>query len=220
MDVAINGGGISVSVVDQFKRPVKDGRIIVKFNNGTQTLNLINGNATIPFSLSDGIYDVEVNYESESYNASHANLTFEILLKIDLPSNNVYCFNSNYRVVLHDQYGQSISNKTLIFTLNKGEFEKVSDESGEIFLPIDLGVGKYVITITNPINNESVSQNIEVHPRLSDNRDIVMYYGANSYYRVRVHDDFGKALSGETVKIIVGGKRLFRQNRQKRICNP
>ena len=209
VDVAINGGGISVSVVDQFKRPVKDGRIIVKFNNGTQTLNLINGNATIPFSLSDGIYDVEVNYESESYNASHANLTFEILLKIDLPSNNVYCFNSNYRVVLHDQYGQSISNKTLIFTLNKGEFEKVSDESGEIFLPIDLGVGKYVITITNPINNESVSQNIEVHPRLSDNRDIVMYYGANSYYRVRVHDDFGKALSGETVKIIVGGKGYF-----------
>lgn len=209
VDVAINGGGISVSVVDQFKRPVKDGRIIVKFNNGTQTLNLINGNATIPFSLSDGIYDVEVNYESESYNASHANLTFEILLKIDLPSNNVYCFNSNYRVVLHDQYGQSISNKTLIFTLNKVEFEKVSDESGEIFLPIDLGVGKYVITITNPNNNESVSQNIEVHPRLSDNRDIVMYYGANSYYRVRVHDDFGKVLSGETVKIIVDGKGYF-----------
>ncbi|MEE3490508.1 MAG: hypothetical protein VZR10_06545, partial [Methanobrevibacter sp.] len=96
--------------------------------------------------------------------------------------------------------------KALIFTLNNREFEKVSDENGEIILPIDWGVGKYVLTITNPNNNESVSQNIEVRPRLSDNRNIVMYYGANSNYKVKVHDDFGKALSGETVKITVNGK--------------
>ncbi|MEE1133219.1 MAG: C1 family peptidase [Methanobrevibacter sp.] len=204
--MTVNGGGISVSVVDQFKRPVKDGRIIVKFNNATQTLNLINGNATIPFSLADGVYDVDVTYESGSYNASHANLTFEILLIMDLPSSNVYCFNSNYMLVLHDQYGQGISGKALIFTLNNREFEKVSGENGEIILPIDLGVGKYVLTITNPNNNESVSQNFEVRPRLSDNRNIVMYYGANSNYKVKVHDDFGKALSGETVKITVNGK--------------
>ena len=69
-----------------------------------------------------------------------------------------------------------------------------SDNNGEINVHIDFNPGNIKFIIINPLNNESIIDNILVKPRLSDNLDIKMYYGANKYYNVKVLDDYGKPL--------------------------
>ena len=197
---------VVVSVLDQFNNYVKNGKVIFQLENNTQIFDLINGKVSIPFSLADGTYNINLSYIGDDYNSSMANLTLNILLDIILPSIDTYTLNSNYKIILKDQFGNKIANKLLILDLNNNRFEKISDKNGEISLNINLNVGNYKLTVINPNNNESISHNIQINPRLTDNRNIVMYYGANNYYKVKVHDDFGQSISGESVKIIINGK--------------
>ena len=201
IDINVSGNRISLNVFDQFARPVKDGRIIFKLANETQTLSLTDGKVEVPFKLMDGAYNITVDYESDNYNASQNNLTLDILLNIVLPSNKIYAMNSNYKLVLKDQFENPIVGKELMIN----NVKMTSDDNGEIAFSIDLNVGNHQFTIINPLNNESITDNIQIKPRLSDNADIVMYYGANKYYRVKVFDDYGKALNGETISIVING---------------
>ena len=201
IDINVSGNRISLNVFDQFARPVKDGRIIFKLANETQTLSLTDGKVEVPFKLMDGAYNITVDYVSDNYNASQNNLTLDIFLNIVLPSNKIYAMNSNYKLVLKDQFENPIVGKELMIN----NVKMTSDDNGEIAFSIDLNVGNHQFTIINPLNNESITDNIQIKPRLSDNADIVMYYGANKYYRVKVFDDYGKALNGETISIVING---------------
>ena len=201
IDINVSGNRISLNVFDQFARPVKDGRIIFKLANETQKLMLTDGKVEVPFKLMDGAYNITVDYVSDNYNASQNNLTLGIFLNIVLPSNKIYAMNSNYKLVLKDQFENPIVGKELMIN----NVKMTSDDNGEIAFSIDLNVGNHQFTIINPLNNESITDNIQIKPRLSDNADIVMYYGANKYYRVKVFDDYGKALNGETISIVING---------------
>ena len=86
------------------------------------------------------------------------------------------------------------------------QIEKTSDTNGEILLDINFAVGNYVLTITNPSNNESIVDNIQIKPRLIDNTNVNMYFGADKYFRVKVYDDFGNIVPGETMNIVLNQK--------------
>ena len=201
-DITVDGGNVTVTVRDQFSNPVLNGKI--SFNNATY--DLVNGRVSIPFALPDGIYNFTAAFEADGYNPSQGSMAFEVLLEIDLPSD-VHAYNSNYRMVLHDQFGRAMSAKKVIVEIADSRLEKESDVNGEISFSLDLKVGNYKLTIVNPNNNESIVHNITMVPRLSDNRDIVMYFGADRNFAVRVHDDFGNPLSGESIQFIVDGKK-------------
>lgn len=206
IDLQINDSKLEISVFDQFGQSVRNGKVSVTFNNSTKEFVLAGGKVSIPFNLHDGAYNVNVKYSGEGYNKSGCEGSFEVLLKIDLPTNEVYTLNSNYKIVLYDQFENRMDNKTVIINLGNDRFEKTSDENGEISLNIDLNVGSYNLEITNPQNNESTYGNIKVVARLTDNSNVIMYYGANAYYKVRVHGDFGEILSNELININVNGK--------------
>ena len=196
---------IAVSVLDEFNNYVKNGRIIFQQNN-SEIFDLINGKVSIPFRLADGTYNIKLSYTGEGYASCESVLTLNILLDVILPSADSYTLNSKYKIILKDQFENKIADKTVIIDLNNNLFEKTSDENGEITFNIDLNVGSYKLTVINPNNNKSISQNIQIYPRLSDNKNIVMYYGADTYYKVKVHDDYGRAVGGESVEIIINSK--------------
>ena len=62
------------------------------------------------------------------------------------------------------------------------------------------------MTLINPFNNDNITKSIQIAPRLSGNQNIVMYYGSNKVFKVRIHDDNGNILAGESIKIRIGGK--------------
>lgn len=202
VEIEVKGNKITVNVIDQFGNPVNDGKINFKLANETQLLSLANGKVEVPFSLIDGVYNITAEYESDNYNNSSNNMTLNILLNVILPSNKIYAFNSNYKIVLTDQFGNAMANKKL--TIN--QMEKTSDSNGAITFGIGFDVGNYKFTIVNPLTNESLIDNIQVIPRLTDNANVNMYYGANKYFRVKVYDDFGNAFSAETINIVLNGK--------------
>ena len=85
---------------------------------------------------------------------------------------------------------------------------------------INLNPGTYSITITNPVTGEVKSQSINVLSRLSDNKNIVMYYGANSVYSVKVYDDNGHVVgAGENVVISIEGKNVNVKTNAKGIAS-
>ena len=155
---------------------------------------------------SASIYDIDVTYNGEDYNSSQSSYELEILLNAELAKNNVYTYNSDYRIVLSDQFGNPIAGKTMILNLNNEQYNLTSDADGSMTFNIRLNVGKYDLVLINPVNTDNVSQVIQISPRLSDNQNIVMYYGANNVFKVRVYDDNGNVLKGESIKIIIGGK--------------
>ena len=124
------------------------------------------------------------------------------MLNIVLPSNKIYAMNSNYKIVLKDQFENPISGKELIIN----NVNVTSNSNGEITFNIDFNTGNHKLTILNPLNNETVTDNIQIIARLTDNLDITMYCGANKYYKVRAFDDYGNVASGETINIIINGK--------------
>lgn len=204
--ISVNNSSIEIIVVDQFNNPVKNGEVCVSFNNVSQTLKLNEGKVEVPFSLVDGIYDINVDYQGKNYNSSHGSHVLEILLDVKLPENGVYTYNSKYGIVLTDQFGNPIAGKTVIVDVNNKQYKLSSGKDGAMAFNIVLNVGKYVIKVINPTDNESFSKNIEIVPRLSDNNNVVMYYGANNVYKVRVHGDYGDSVKGQLIKIIIGGK--------------
>lgn len=204
--ISIGNGSIEISVADQFNNPVKSGEVSVNINGNVQNFKLNGGKVEVPICLVDGIYDIEVTYDGEDYNSSQSSYELEILLNVELAKDNVYTYNSDYRIVLSNQFGNPIEGKTMILNLNNEQYNLTSDADGAIIFNLRLGVGKYDLVLINPVNKDNVSQTIQISPRLSDNQDVVMYYGANNVFRVRVYDDNGNVIKGESIKIMIGGK--------------
>ncbi len=204
--VSIVNGIIEISVSDQFNNSVKSGEVSVNIINNTQIFKLNNGKVEIPISLVDGTYDIEATYNGENYNSSRGSYELEILLNMDLAKDNIYTYDSNYRIVLSNQFGNPIAGKTIILNINNEQYNITSGADGVLTFNLRLGVGKYDLTLTNPVNNNNISQIIQIFPRLTDNSNIVMYYGANKAFKVRVHDDNGNILKGEIIKIMINGK--------------
>ena len=204
--ISVVNGSIEISVKDQFSNPVKAGEVIVNLSGNVQTFKLNGGKVQVPISLVDGIYDIDATYNGENYSSSKGSYELEIMLNVDLAKDNVFTYNSDYRIILSDQFGNPISGKTMILNLNNYQYNLTSDVNGVMTFNLRLGVGKYDLVLINPFNNDNITRAIQIIPRLSDNRDVVMYYGSNKVFKVRVHDDNGNILKGEPIKIMIGGK--------------
>ena len=204
--IGVANGSIEISVEDQFKNPVKTGEISVNLSGNLQKFKLNDGKVKMPFSLLDGIYNIDVTYTGENYSSSNCSCPLEIKLNADLDKENVFTYNSDYGIILSDQFGNNISGKTMILNLNNEQYNLTSDNNGAITFNLRLDVGKYDLTLINPSNNDKIVQSILITPRLSDNQDVVMYYGSNKVFKVRIHDDNGNIIEGEPIKIMIGGK--------------
>lgn len=204
--ISVANGSIEISVEDQFGNPVKAGEVSVNLSGNVQTFKLNDGKVVVPINLLDGIYDIDATYSGENYNSSRGSCALEIILNVDLTSDNVYTYNSNCRIILSDQFGNPISGKVMILNLNNEQYNLTSDGHGVMTFNLRLNIGKYGLTLINPFNNDNITKTIQIAPRLSGNQNIVMYYGSNKVFKVRIHDDNGNILEGESIKIRIGGK--------------
>ena len=75
----------------------------------------------------------------------------------------------------------------------------------------NLAVGRYAITISNPVTGEETANYANIVKRITGNTKITMYYGAGKYYKVRVYTDDGKvAGAGQAVKFTINKKTYTR----------
>lgn len=91
-----------------------------------------------------------------------------------------------------------------------------TDNYGRIYMPLDLDVGKYVISVS--YGNVSCSNNIDVLPIIHGN-DVVKTYKSTTKYSAQFLNTDGQALSNTKVKFVLNGKTYKVKTNKKGIAS-
>ena len=174
-----------------------------KYNSTTDS----NGIAQIKVNLVNGEYGIDIEFAGDlKFVESSAHAVITVKSTIEISSHSVYALNSLYQFKLLDSNGNPLANGKVIVTVDSLSYELFSDDKGVVSFNINLSPGSHKISIFN-LNGESVSQNIEVVNRITENSDLSMFYLDGSNYKVRVFDDYGNpAGAGLVVKFIINNK--------------
>ncbi|MBR3140058.1 MAG: Ig-like domain-containing protein, partial [Methanobrevibacter sp.] len=122
---------------------------------------------------------------------------------------------NQFKITLLDDDGNPISNQKVNITIDGVNYEVTSDANGVVSVALNhLSNDKYIVSVTNPVTGEIITQVIEISKKeekhtefnwISQNKDIIMYYGVSKYYTVRVCDNNGKYVSGIKVIFVFKG---------------
>ena len=199
-----------VKLIDQKGNPIAGKSIIFRIASYTATgVTDEDGRTFILFKNVLGTYEINMAFlGDDKYMPTSGSVLFTIKSTITLPQHTKYAYNSNYEVSLVDSNGNALSNITV--TVGPNGEKAVTDENGKLSLNINFTPNTYTMSVINPQNGEVKTQNIEVVKKITENANVVMYYGAGKSYSVRVCDDYGEFTSGVMVKITINGKTYTR----------
>ncbi|MCC7554172.1 MAG: hypothetical protein KO202_06790 [Methanobacteriaceae archaeon] len=111
---------------------------------------------------------------------------------------------TNYIVKVLDGNGNVAENINVSMNINGVNYTKKTNSEGIAILSINLNPGKYIITVSSPINGEKKNNNITVLSTLKGN-DIDVYYLNGEYYEVKILDSKGQVLANKEVKMNING---------------
>ena len=202
--------GYSVILMDDLRNFIPDRDVYLTVNG--QTYKKRTGSAGVAVFNMDipiGEYEATVNFiGDDEYVKSSLKININVKSTVKFSSAK-YAYNSNYVATLYDSYGNLMVNKQVKVVFNNAEYKLATDSKGQISLNIKVGPGNYAVKITNPLTGEVKTQNINVVKRITSNRNLNMYYGAGSVYKVRVCDDNGKFSKGLKVTFKINGKSYY-----------
>lgn len=168
-----------------------------------------NGVALFNISVPVGVYDAKVNFiGDDEYIKSSEEVTIIPISTIEFKSSN-YPTDSNYLATLRDSNGKLLVNQKAEVAINGKTYSAVSDKNGQISVKLNLNPGSYSVKITNPVTGEVRFQTINVLKRIVQNRDLTIYYGSSTLYKVRVYDDLAKFSKGLKVTFRINGKTYY-----------
>ncbi|MDL2246790.1 Ig-like domain repeat protein [Methanobrevibacter sp. OttesenSCG-928-K11] len=197
----------------------------VKFNVSNLTGNItifINGKEyntvdvnKLPYILSglnSGDYNLTVKYNGDENHSKSSNSTSFVVIKADviLNASNIIMYYKNgtkYIVKLKDQHGNLLVNYTINIVVNGVTYNKITNESGETSLNINLNPNNYTISSyfngTENYNNASITTNLTVLSTIIGD-DLVKFYRNGSQYYVKAVDKQGNPLNG-TISFNING---------------
>ncbi len=154
-----------VTLKDNSGKTLANQKVSLKVNGKTYSAKTnAKGIASIKTAaLAVGTYDVALTYAGDgSYSSSSLSKKVKVLSSIsgsDLKK--YYGYTSNYKMTFWK--GNSVlANTNVAFKLNGKTYTETTNSKGVATLKVKLGVGKYVVTATNPYSKEKVSHNIVV----------------------------------------------------------
>lgn len=198
---------LTLKILDENNLAIKNKTLYMDLNGKSYSTTDDDGIVifNIP-KLDIGSYSLTVGFEGDNDIYPYQTSTnIQVLSSIQLPQDK-YTMNSAYIVTFYADNGV-LADREVDILLNGVNHNLKTDLNGQIKLNIDLNVGVYSVNVQNPETGEVKSQNIQILPRITQNTNIVMYYGAGKSYSIKVFNDYGQvAGAGELVKITVGGK--------------
>ncbi len=211
LSIYYNDFSYSANLVDANNKPVPNKEI--KFNVDNQEYVVKtdkNGLATINLKLAVGNYKIKIAFNDLSNNTkSSLEKNIKIKSTISLPENNKFTFNAIYSAILLDSNGNSLQNRAVNVNVNNESYIFFTDSDGNMYYSVNLSKDSYQITITNPVTGEVKTQSIVVVPRIDQNKNLTMYYGAGSLYKVKVYDDNGNIAAGVKVTFKINSKSYY-----------
>lgn len=188
-----SGEKLAIKLTDKCGNPVAGEEIYYTIAGKTYNATT-GGDGTVnaDLALDVGSYDVVIEFRgSEKHINSSSFARVVVKTTIVLPDATVYAQNAVYKVNSQD---------STTLEINQVSYKTAS-------LTINLKPGTYDVKVTNDKSGEIKTQSIKVVSRITQNKNIVMYYGAGTCYRVKVFDDYGNAAKGVKVTFTLNGKR-------------
>ena len=125
---------------------------------------------------------------------------------------------SQYQATFYDFNGTPIVGEKVPISVNGGNYQRTTNANGTIKFNINLPVGTYVLTVTNPVTNEKASNNITVLSTIYGN-DLEKIYKNASQYKVTVLNGQGLPSVGSVVSFNINGVFYNRTTKQNGIAN-
>lgn len=200
-----------IKLVDFDGNPLSGKKIEYSLNN-VKYIGTTDKNGEITLSnLKAGTYNLVVNFKGEKlYLNSSNSSTITIKTTVLLPSYSNYTYGSKYSVKFLDKNLNPLKNTDVTIVFGGKKFKLRTDSNGIVKIDNYLSPGTYSVKVKNPNTLEERTHTIKVLARISSNNDLTMYYGAGSYYKVRVYDNYGRIAQNVSVKFNINGKNYYR----------
>lgn len=154
-----------VTLKDNSGNPLSNQKITLKVNKKSYTAYTnANGIASIKAgSLKVGTYAVTVTYGgSSAYSSSSLSKKVKVLSSaVGSDLTKTFGYTSKYSVTFWKD-NSPLTNTKVSFVINGKTYTKTTDSKGVASVNINLAVGKYKVTTTNPYSNEKVTHKITV----------------------------------------------------------
>lgn len=172
--------------------------------------NILNGPKYVNYTIA--VYDCGVVVDSYTFSSPVKYSPFNVkLVSSDM---SVKCGeNAVFKIKVADDENNPLGNVSLNVTVDNKVYHITSDEDGVSTLSLALPAGNFLITacVNDQViyNSSLITNRINVISQAKlTGSDVVMYFGAGKYYKVRVLADDGKALKGAVVSVTILGKTV------------
>ncbi len=176
-----------------------------------------NGIASISIRLtSNNQYNITANYNS----SITTNNTLKVLPTItgeDIEK--IFRNNTQYSVKITDSNGELLANQDVSFNINGVFYTRTSNEKAIASLNINLNPGVYIITSTNRVTGESISNKITVKATADQNNNLIKYFRNATQYTIRTLDDTGNPIANQNVTFNINGVFYTRTSNEKAIAS-
>ena len=151
------------------------------------------------------------NFSSENFTAE---LEDYVLEGSDV--NTYYKNGSNYTLTL-SQGGNPVYNASVIVNVNGVSYNKTTDESGKVSIPLDLNAGNYVIS--SSYGNKTTLRNVANILPIVVGSDLVKTYKSNAKFYATFFTTGGQFLANTNVKFIIHGKTYVKKTNSKGVAS-
>ena len=160
-----------------------------------------NGTASLNINLNSGEYPVSVVVDDVVVNSS-------VFVKATIDASDVvkvFRNDTQYYATFVDVNGTPTPNTTVSFNVNGVIYNRTTDENGTAKLNINLPSGEYILTSTNTVTGEKMSNVIKVLSVI-ESSDLTKYFRNASQFIVCIHTaDGGYVGAGEEVRFNING---------------
>lgn len=167
-----------------------------------------NGVARLNINLNSGNYILTAYNPVDGYSFSNHIKVLPTISGSNL--NKIYRDNHQYWVTVRDFKGNPMPNTDVEFNVNGVFYTRQSDKSGNAKLNINLGGGKYIITASNKLTGESVSNTIVVNAN-SDTKLTTKNYtfklNDDDTIQAKLTNKLNYGVSGEVIDLTIGDKK-------------
>lgn len=202
---------LSVSAVSASENITDDGLICADNNfENDYPLENVSSEEYVPsddFNVGNNI--------SDNDNESNSTVSQEILIK----SKNLvayYKYKPVYKVQIVDTKGHPVFNKKVKFKFKGKTYNKFTNKKGFASLKIHSKPGNYKIKVI--CDDSSTKRTIKLFKSRTSSKNIKTVYGKRVNYKLRVVDNYGKAMKRTLVKFRVDKKAFRRYTNNKGIA--
>ena len=197
-----------VTLKDKNNNPLSNQNITILLNGvENKRTTKDDGSASLAINLNSGNYNVVVSYSGDGKYVN-STISRNITVKSTVISSDVvkyYRNGTHFYATILDYDGNKVVDVDVKMNINGVFYTRKTNSDGIARLNLNLIPGKYVLTVYNPVTGEKAANNITVLSRLVENNDLVKYYRNASRYSVKVLDDKGSPIAGDTVTFNING---------------